>query len=92
MVVHKITELVNKTASILNVDPSLVQLTIGSILKQTKEYIENPQHAGLRIRHFGVFRPHSAALTLHLKRLIKNLRDPSKEEFYPIIRQEFRKF
>lgn len=92
MIITKITPIVNKTASLLNIDPTLVQLTIGSILKQTKEYIENPTHAGLRIRYFGVFRPYSPALTYHLKKLIRDLRDPTKASLHPTIKEEFRKF
>lgn len=92
MIVHKITDLVNHTADLLSLPPTTVQSVIGHTLKYTKEYIQNPTKAGLRLRYFGVIRPDSRSLTSFLKRLISHLRDPTKEHLHPIIREEFKRF
>lgn len=93
MVVHKITPIVNQTAEILNLPPTLVADIIKHTLAYTKDYVQNPTRAGVRLPYFGVIRPHQSSLTSFLKRLISKLRDPTTpEEDIPRIQEEFRRF
>jgi hypothetical protein len=88
MIVHKITSLVNKTSEITQYSPAVIADVVGYTLKYTKEFLDKPTHAGIRIRYFGVFRPKLKALNFYLKSLILKLRVSSTPELI----EEFRVF
>jgi hypothetical protein len=88
MIVHKITPLINKASTITQYDPAVVADVVGFTLKFTREFLENPTHAGIRIKYFGVFRPKLKALNYYLKNLIPKLRKSPTPELI----NEFRTF
>jgi hypothetical protein len=88
MIIHKITKLVNKTSEITTYSPELVTEVVGFVLKYTKDFLEKPTHAGIRIKYFGVFRPKLKALNYYLKTLISQMRIQQT----PQLVDEFRTF
>lgn len=89
MIVSKITPLVSSAAEITQMSPEIVSDVVKHLFTFTKNYLQKPDKAGLRITYLGVIRPQKKPLNFYLKKLIAEMRlEPDNEE----LKENFRIF